>query len=379
VKVNVRTNNHASPSAGRAPNRAVLATICGALVAAQLVLSAASAQAVASAPPAGGYFTTLGPGSTLPSDAACASRVHRSAWEPRPENKAANNTVPAGVSLPGFTPNDGGTDQRARTLADRVNGNFKGTTDEIIQWAACKWGFADDTVRAQAVSESTWYQSTAGDTTSNPAYCPSGYTAPCPQSFGVLQVKASAWRGTFPYSRDATAFNVDYALMVRRVCYEGWANWLYSYPGGTVAYHAGDLWGCVGFWYSGNWYGTGALNYIKGVKQNLTSKPWTAWPDRSGDASASAVSLTATPLSVSAGSTVTVSWKSSGGTTARDWIGMYKTGAANTSYGEWHYTGGAVTGTMQYKAPATPGTYELRYLVNDSYTSVGTSSAITVN
>ena len=37
-------------------------------------------------------------------------------------------------------------------------GNFTGTTDEIIQWAACKWGFDEDTLRAQVAKESYWMQ-----------------------------------------------------------------------------------------------------------------------------------------------------------------------------------------------------------------------------
>src|SRR5262249_31742065 len=45
-------------------------------------------------PPAGGYFSTLPPGSPFPSDAECAARVHHSTWEPRPENNTANHTAP---------------------------------------------------------------------------------------------------------------------------------------------------------------------------------------------------------------------------------------------------------------------------------------------
>ncbi len=328
--------------------------------------------ATATPPPAGGYFKTLAPGSALPSESTCASLVHRSTWEPRPENKLANNTVPAAVALAGFTPNDGGTDQRARALADRTTGNFKGTTDEIIQWAACKWGFADDTVRAQAVTESTWYQSIASNVTGSQLSCQIGYVAPCPQSFGLLQVKATAWRGTFPSSRDATAFNLDYALMVRRVCYEGWTDWLYSYPGGSVAYHAGDLWGCVGNWYSGTWYGPGAQSYIDGVRANLTAKPWRTWADRSGGPVAG-VTLGATPSSVLPGGTLSVNWNAGAGASSRDWISLFKTDAPNTVYGEWHYTGGGATGTMTFTAPTTAGTYQFRYLVNDGYVSVATS------
>jgi len=357
--------------------RSLLALLVAAVLLVPVALStsvAPPADATTTAPPAGGYFKTLGPGSALPSDATCATRVHRSTWEPRPENNGANNTVPLVVSVPGFTPNNGGTDQRARALADRTTGNFKGTTDEIIQWAACKWGFSDEVVRAQAVSESTWYQSTAGDVIASQAYCQAGYVAPCPQSFGLLQIKATAWPGTFPLSRDSTAFNLDYALMARRVCYEGWTNWLYSYPGGNVAYRAGDLWGCIGNWYSGTWYGPGTQSYIDDVKANLSAKPWRAWADRNAEPAAG-VTLTA-PSSVAPGATLSVTWNAGTGASPKDWISLFKAGAANTAYGEWHYTGGAASGTMSFTAPATPGTYQLRYLVNDGYVSVATSDVI---
>ena len=38
------------------------------------------------------------------------------------------------------------------------NSPWVGTTDEIFQWAACKWGVPDDLLRAVAVRESTWHQ-----------------------------------------------------------------------------------------------------------------------------------------------------------------------------------------------------------------------------
>src|SRR5262245_25460093 len=74
-------------------------------------------------------FGTLQPGEELPSGASCAELVHRTSWEPRPENRDANSTPgtrrleieDANVS---FNSKYGG----------RVDGNFTGTTDEIIQW-----------------------------------------------------------------------------------------------------------------------------------------------------------------------------------------------------------------------------------------------------
>ncbi len=84
------------------------------------------------------YFSTLPPGSSLPSDSNCASRVkHRS------ENKGMNasyNVTRGNQSLASdfFGSAD---DPRANSqIAPRVSGNFTGTTDEILQWNACKWG-----------------------------------------------------------------------------------------------------------------------------------------------------------------------------------------------------------------------------------------------
>jgi hypothetical protein len=84
------------------------------------------------------HFSTLPPGSVLPSDSTCAAEV-RSA----PENKHVNltyNATTGGQGLPGsFFPTS--DDPRASSLiAPRVTGNYTGTTDEILQWTACKWG-----------------------------------------------------------------------------------------------------------------------------------------------------------------------------------------------------------------------------------------------
>ena len=280
-------------SSRRSPRWFVAMAVVGALAGGPTP-SIVPAWAAGSPPPAGGYFGLVSPDGTLPSGDTCAGRVHRSTWEPRPENAAANKTSPAVVSIPGYTLYDG-FDYRARGLADRVNGRFTGTTDEIIQWASCKWGIPDDVVRAMAVTESGWYQgllsaagmpvngSGYGDFSRNPAKCQVGYSVPCPQSFGLLQVKATSEPGTFPWSRDSTAFNLDFAMMVWRVCYEGSTTWLAQHPGGSTPYAKGDAWGCVGFWYSGNWYGHdgGASTYIETVKGFRSSKPWLRWADRS--------------------------------------------------------------------------------------------------
>jgi hypothetical protein len=226
-------------------------------------------------PPQGSRFATLPPGSALPSSLDCASRIRRSAWEPRPGNSKANRT--AGIACSEI----GACSVWAKDLyayASRVDGHFSGTTDEILQWGACKWGLDEDVLRARAVEESGWHQSTRGDHTSNPRLCSSfGASAPCYQSYGILQIKASEGIGypdTYPYSQNSTAFNVDYSSAWLRACFDGYDTWLNSAPETTRPYLAGDLWGCVGAWYSGKWHDSSAQIYIIAVKERLASKEW---------------------------------------------------------------------------------------------------------
>ncbi len=40
----------------------------------------------------------------------------------------------------------------------RVDGDYRGSTDMILRWAACKWGIDEDVVRAQAWTQSKWIQ-----------------------------------------------------------------------------------------------------------------------------------------------------------------------------------------------------------------------------
>jgi hypothetical protein len=216
---------------------------------------------VAAAPINTGRFTTLPAGSPLPSDATCAARVRRSAWEPRPDNTTANNT---NIYLQGYRLT--GSNLKPYGYESRVTGNFTGTTDEILQWGACKWGIDEDIVRAQAEKESTWHQSTLGDCLGGTVAATHG----C-QSVGILQIKGAnipaTHPGTWPYAYESTAFNVDYMLGMLRSCFEGKETWLGN------GYHAGDIWGCVGRWFSGDWYGN-SLNYIASVQKNMANKDW---------------------------------------------------------------------------------------------------------
>jgi hypothetical protein len=201
-------------------------------------------------------------------------------------------------------------------LLARVDGHFTGTTDEIIQWAACKWGLSDNLLRAIADQESTWYESQVtstgrcvveygcGDMVTAPTketrlFCQtiSGYghdyqadygRGRCPKTFGLMGVmswEAPSWgrmpgnqNGTFPFNRDSTAFAADYVGAHLRGCLEGWEWWLDTT--GTKTYTKDQLWGCVGAWYAGAWHTKGANSYIRSVHRSLAERTWLerGWP-----------------------------------------------------------------------------------------------------
>src|SRR5437660_1223654 len=65
---------------------------------------------------------------------------------------------------------------------------------------------------------------------------------------------------------------------------------------------------------------------------------------------------------------------------ANDWIALYKVGDPNTAYmtNLSRFTGGATSGTFTFTTPAIAGQYEFRYLLNNGFTDVARSAAITV-
>ncbi len=215
-----------------------------------------------SASGSGQYFGLAPAGTSLPrSDAYCASHV-----QPQPEVAPANTTAnhdtpPAGTNFdwgPWVTRNPG-----VATIFAQVDGDFAGTTGEILEWAACKWGWDQDLAMAEAFQESTWVQSTAGD---------NGH------SFGILQVRASpnsdspsadlGWGG-FPWTEQSTALDADAQMAYLRACYDGDTPWLGN------GYQAGNVWGCIGSWYSGDWLSAAADGYISRVQAALNSQAWT--------------------------------------------------------------------------------------------------------
>jgi autotransporter family porin len=227
------------------------------------------------------------------SDLEAASRVLRKNWEPRPDNARFNRTVPTPdqlrqVQIPAYM------DARGKAALSAVTGNFTGTTDEILQWGAYKWGFDPDLVRANAADESSWHQGSVSDIGNG-------------VSLGIMQIKSRYYLGTCPQSphfppavdetspdsiqqylaekpsclsHNSTAFAVDYRLAYFRACMNKSVTYLFNHePASGHSRYAdakGDelLWGCLGSWYSGYFWDNDSLDYVRRIARFYARKPW---------------------------------------------------------------------------------------------------------
>jgi hypothetical protein len=99
----------------------------------------------------------------------------------------------------------------------------------------------------------------------------------CPETFSILGIMSwwsPTWgfnwagnqNGSFPFNRDSTAFGADFYAAEIRGCCNGWQ--------GTAHFAAGDLWGCVGLWYSGTWHNSAADEYASRVRSVLADHTW---------------------------------------------------------------------------------------------------------
>ena len=213
------------------------------------------------------------PRSSPLSDAAAASCVRR-VPEQRPANYGPNHYRPSGTEIATFRSQAG----TSNPLMRHVSGDFTGTTDEIIQWAAHKWGIPEDWLRAQFVQESWWNQAARGDRRDGV----NAYLYP-PQaridgdsvyeSMGISQIK---WRpdgsrnpGTEPLRWKSTAFVADYAGAGIRYYYDGFC----SYCG--AGYSAGQQWQSMGAHFAPTpWWNSGAQWYVSRLQVRLHDRTW---------------------------------------------------------------------------------------------------------
>jgi F5/8 type C domain len=224
----------------------------------------------ASGAPAGGA-TTQPIGFQPLTSSTAATHVHRRAWEPRPQNGSYAHP-PTAAELSYFHQFDADYTNGCG-LRQHVDGNFSGTTDETIQWAAWKWGIDEDLVRAQMQTESTWdhdyYVKHPGDNG---------------ESFGLSQIRVKYYPG---FSTSATAggsaasslsLNADFYGYIIRDDMNGCETWLADWDTSAHPYPPANtqdaLWGAVGRWYSGEWWRSSSDAYRATVQQHLADKDW---------------------------------------------------------------------------------------------------------
>jgi hypothetical protein len=244
------------PAPGRSPrtSRAVLGPL--ALVATCALLS--SLPAVAGAAGHGVRVkVSNAPTKVVPelSDAQATALIKR-APETRADNGPDNHRVPSKAQLSYFRSHN---DSMPAKYLERVDGAFRGSTDEIIQWAAYKWGFDPELFRAVAAVESWWHMYTVGDEGN---------------AFGLFQVDYR-YHCCRRLAESYSAWNADYYGAMLRSYYDGSQTWLNTVTGNGSPYASGDLWGSVGYWAAGRWHVEAGDIYVAKVQADLAERVWT--------------------------------------------------------------------------------------------------------
>ena len=138
-----------------------------------------------------------------------------------------------------------------RPYYEKINGACTGTTEQILEWAAKKWGFDQlgyvDLAKAMAVVETWWDQQAVGAN----------------GEVGILQVRPG-WPD-WEKAQWSTAYAADYAMAVVRSHYDG-NSWLGHQTKGRLR-DSVAAWECGCAYNGGNWYATRVFEYYQ-------SKPW---------------------------------------------------------------------------------------------------------
>lgn len=166
-----------------------------------------------------------------------------------------------------------------------LDGMRRPSTDDLIQWAAHKWGIPENWLRAEYVQESYWSGFQLGDqaTVSRSWYLRYPFQARVPkslavyQSMGISQVKwlpdGSIGAGTEPLRWRSTAFNLDYQAATVRFYYDNPSAARSSW--GDKTYSPCEQWPSIGGWFEPYpWHNGGQQQYIAEVQQHLRNRDW---------------------------------------------------------------------------------------------------------
>jgi hypothetical protein len=168
---------------------------------------------------------------------------------------------------------------------DGRDGMRRPSTDDLIQWAAHKWGIPENWLRAEYVVESYWNQFQLGDDTRvsprwydlYPDQSRIPHTSNVYQSLGIAQVRwtpnGSLGPGTEPLRWESTAFNLDEQAARLRFYYDNPSGARSSW--GDQTYAPCEKWRSIGGWYRPYPWGNAAqASYIGAVRTALNGRDW---------------------------------------------------------------------------------------------------------
>jgi hypothetical protein len=204
---------------------------------------------------------------------------------------AANDYVPTAAQLQRFRASKTSLGQPLFQFnpylryVDGRDGMRDPSTDDLIQWAAHKWGIPENWLRAEYVQESYWNQFQLGDATKvssrwydqYPSQARIPQTGEVYQSLGITQVRwapdGSLGPGTEPLRWESTAFNVDDQAATIRFYYDNPSNARTSW--GDHSYAPCEKWRSVGGWYRPYpWGNPDQAWYVGGVRKHLANRDW---------------------------------------------------------------------------------------------------------
>jgi hypothetical protein len=298
----------------------------------------ASPTATTDLPAPSGHYSMMGPNASLPGESSCAAAVNAA---PEPENAPWNandgtgyNSNTAIMSTPAYFYQNAGSQTRYPN-ADfaKVDGNYAGSTDDILRVYSCKWGEDENWMRAQTKVESGWHQDCAamhggtgcnesGDNNNPDGSCGGlpasmsmgawrvtssggGFIGPdsvpgasAAASWSIIQSKAACaeWY-SWPMLALSTSWGEDYEGAKWRSCMNGHGNFGNSgytsdvanaasnpsgtYSGGEPRYLGGGetnlehlAMGCIITHFSGGWYDSNASSYADEFVSTLNSHSW---------------------------------------------------------------------------------------------------------
>jgi hypothetical protein len=283
------------------------------------------------------------PATTLPSEASCVTEVNNSpiTTENAPWNvddgsqEKWNSNAVLSYSVPSyFYEYAPCCNELPHSDFTAVDGNYTGTTDDLIRITACKWGIDEDYIRAQAMIESGWHQDCAaahggsgcneGGDENNPAGCTpasitGGAVTPITNSAGefcgmegfggltgtnqydswsIVQTKVYYEWATWPMVEESTPFALDYRYAEMRGCVNGDQ---YSYFNSQNKRSGSDYqsavtnatndptgpskvsgwnnlqylaYGCIETHFSGSWFDGRSDSYLKSFLNSLDTANW---------------------------------------------------------------------------------------------------------